>query len=110
MRTVSRRGIAVRSFTDLFLYSILRAVPHNHSERLARDVTLPVPAIVRRTQDYIQAHVEQPMALHEVAAAAGWSVRTPQLGFRRFREITPLAAIQQARLAAVRTAPAVQRR
>jgi AraC-like DNA-binding protein len=96
--------IAARSFTDLLLHTLLRAVPHNHSERLARAGSPAVPGIVRRAEAFIRARVEEPIVLHEVAEAAGCSVRSLQLGFRRFRETTPAAAIRQARLEAVREA------
>lgn len=96
--------LASRSFTDLMLYTLLRAVPHNHSDHLARACSPAIPGIIRRAEAYIRAHVEDPIALHEVAEAAGCSVRSLQLGFRRFRETTPLAAIRLARLEAVRDA------
>jgi AraC-like DNA-binding protein len=96
--------IARRSFTDLLLYTLLRAVRHNQSERLAGAGSPVVPGTIRRAEEYIRAHVEEPIALHEVAEAAGCSVRSLQLGFRRFRETTPLAAIHRARLEAVRDA------
>jgi AraC-like DNA-binding protein len=96
--------IASRSFTDLMLYTLLDAVPRNHSERLARAGSPVVPGIVRRADAYIRAHVEEPIAMHEVADAAGCSVRSLQLGFRRFRETTPRGAIRQARLEAAREA------
>jgi transcriptional regulator GlxA family with amidase domain len=96
--------VASRSFTDLVLYTLLRAVPHNHSERLARGGSPAVPGIVRRAEAFIRAHVEEPIALHEVADAAGCSVRSLQLGFQRFRDTTPFAAIRHARLEAVREA------
>jgi AraC-like DNA-binding protein len=96
--------VATRSFTDLVLYTLLRAFPHNHSERLARAGSPAVPGIVRRAEAHIRAHVEEPIALHEVADAAGCSVRNLQLGFQRFRGTTPLAAIRQARLEAARDA------
>ena len=96
--------VASRSFTDLVLYTLLRAVPHNHSERLAGAGSPAVPGIVRRAEAYIRARVEEPIALHEIAEAAGCSLRSLQLGFRRFRGTTPLEAIRQARLEAVREA------
>lgn len=96
--------LATRSFIDLMLYTLLRAVPHNYSDHLARAGSAPIPGIIRRAEAYIHAHVEEPIALHEVAEAAGCSVRSLQLGFRRFRETTPLAAIRLARLVAVRDA------
>nr|WMC98942.1 AraC family transcriptional regulator [Aminobacter aminovorans] len=96
--------LASHSFIDLMLYTLLRALPHNHSDHLARAGSPAVPGIIRRAEAYIHAHVEEPIALHEVAAAAGCSVRSLQLGFRRFRETTPLEAIRLARLVAVRDA------
>lgn len=50
----------------------------------------------RRAEAYIRADAEEPIALCKVAEAAGCSVRSLQLGFRRFREATPMAAIRLA--------------
>lgn len=96
--------LAFRSFTDLLLYSMLQNWPSNYSERLAQPVGCAVPAMVRRAEEYIRAHAAHPIALDEVAAAAGCSVRSLQLGFKRFRATTPTAAILHARLAAVHQA------
>ena len=91
---------ASRSFTDLLLYSLLRSVPHSHSKHLEKPVSFAAPGTLRRAEAYIRAHVEAPIAMHEVAAAAGCGVRSLQLAFRNFRETTPLLAIRQARLEA----------
>lgn len=95
---------ASRSFTDLLLYTLLCSVTHSHSARLERPEPSPVPGTLRRAEAYIRAHVEEPIALHEVAAAAGCSVRSLQVAFRHFRATTPLLAIRQARLEAARQA------
>jgi AraC-like DNA-binding protein len=95
---------ASRSFTDLLLYTLLRSVPHSHSGLLEHPGQSAVPGTIRRAEAYIRAHVEEPMALHEVAAAAGCGVRSLQLGFQRHRGTTPLLAIRQARLEAAREA------
>jgi AraC-like DNA-binding protein len=94
--------IACRSFTDLLLYTLLRSQPNNYSMRLARPANSPVPRSIRRAEEFIRSRAGQPIALHEVAEAAGCSVRSLQLGFRQFRDTTPAAAIRQARLEAVR--------
>jgi AraC-like DNA-binding protein len=94
--------LACRSFTDLLLYSMLQALPNNYSERLARPAGSVVPGTVRRAEEYIRDHAAQPIALGDVAAAAGCSVRSLQLGIKQFRDTTPAAAILQARLEAVR--------
>jgi AraC-like DNA-binding protein len=94
--------IACRSFTDLLLYALLRCQPNNYSLRLARPAALPVPGTIHRAEEFIRSRAGQPIALHEVAAAAGCSARSLQLGFRQFRDTTPAGAIRQARLEAVR--------
>lgn len=96
--------IASRAFSDLVVHTLLNAVPHNHSQRLLDPVSPAMPAIVRRAEAFIRANVEAPIALHDIAEAAGCSIRSLQLGFRRFRETTPLAAIRRARLEAVQAA------
>ncbi len=94
--------VAARSFTDLLLYTLLRAVPHDHADRLELTSTPAAPVTIRRAEAYIRAHVREPIALHEVGQAAGCSVRSLHRGFQRFRETTPLAAIRHARLEATR--------
>jgi AraC-like DNA-binding protein len=94
--------IACRSFTDLLVYTLLRSQPNNYSARLARVAGSPAPRIVHRAEEYIRSRAGQPIALHEVAEAAGCSVRSLQLGFRHFRDTTPAAAIRRARLEATR--------
>ena len=70
--------------------------------RLARPANSPVPRSIRRAEEFIRSRAGQPIALHEVAEAAGCSIRSLQLGFRQFRDTTPAAAIRQVRLEAVR--------
>jgi AraC-like DNA-binding protein len=94
--------IACRSFTDLLLYTLLRCQPNNYSVRLARPAGAPVPRIIHRAEEFMRSRVAEPIALHDVADAAGCSVRSLQLGFRRFRDTTPAAAIRRARLEAAR--------
>jgi AraC-like DNA-binding protein len=94
--------IACRSFTDLLIYALLGSQPNNYSARLARPASSPVPGIIHRAEEFIRARAGEPIALHEVAAAAGCSVRSLQLGFRQFRDTTPAAAIRRARLETVR--------
>ena len=52
----------------------------------------------------MRSRAGQPLALHEVAEAAGCSVRALQTGFRRFRDTTPTAAMRRTRLEAAREA------
>jgi AraC-like DNA-binding protein len=95
---------ASRSFTDLLIYTLLNSLPHTYSEQLERPSASVGPGTLRRAEAYIRANLEEPLALHDVAAAAGCSVRSLQLAFRNFRDTTPLLAIRYARLEAARDA------
>ena len=102
--TILGNESANRSFADLLIYTLLRSVAHNYSGQVERTKTEATPGILKRAEAYIRAHVEDTIALHEVAAAAGCSVRCLQLTFRKFRDTTPLLAIRRFRLEAAREA------
>lgn len=93
-----------RSFEDLFIYTVLRRSQHNYSDRLAQPTPAPSPRAVHRAEAFMREHADKPVAVHEIANAAGCSVRALQLGFRRFRETTPRAAMRRIRLQAVQRA------
>ncbi|KQP15090.1 helix-turn-helix transcriptional regulator [Pseudorhodoferax sp. Leaf267] len=95
--------LALNSFTDLWVQTLLHGLPHNHQDALAaRHHGGPVPRHIKRAEDFMQSHAAQPIALADIAAAAGCSLRTLHLAFRRFRDTTPLAALHAMRLDAVR--------
>jgi AraC-like DNA-binding protein len=95
---------ASRFFVDLLIYTMLKSLPHSHSGEVEQPHAVATPGTLRRAEAYIRAHVEEPIALHEVAAAANCSVRSLQLAFRSFRNTTPLLAIRRFRLEAAREA------
>ncbi|MDP9096520.1 MAG: AraC family transcriptional regulator [Pseudomonadota bacterium] len=101
-RSFSGNNLACRSFTDLLIYAMLEGVPNSYSKRLDPHSASPVPGIIRRAEEYIRSHSEQPITLTDLAAAAGCSVRNLQIGFRRFRDTTPANAILLARLESLR--------
>lgn len=96
--------LARRSFEDLFIYSLLLALEHNYSDRIAQLTRAPAPRTVRRAEAFMHAHADQSVTVHEIAEAAGCSVRALQVGFRQFRGTTPLAAMRGIRLQAARAA------
>lgn len=59
---------------------------------------------VERAVRFIEANITRPLTVHDIAAAAGVSVRTLQQMFRAEREETPHAYLARARLHAVRLA------
>ncbi|HVZ07587.1 helix-turn-helix transcriptional regulator [Rhodopila sp.] len=96
--------VAVATFTDLLLQAILHRLPHNHSDRLQGSRGVAIPAHLRRAEMFMDASADQPISLTDVAQAAGCSLSTMRAAFRRFRDTTPLAALQEVRLRHVRRA------
>jgi AraC-like DNA-binding protein len=85
--------------------SILRLAflnfPHGVSDRLRRHQIDATSRQITKAIDFMRANMHQPLILSEVAEASGISVRSLQYGFRRFRNITPLAYLREIRLEAV---------
>jgi AraC-like DNA-binding protein len=96
-----RAPLAIGALGDAIAHLLLEAVPHRYSDELARPAALPAPRHVKWAIEFMQAHLGEPITLADIAAAARVSVRTLQEGFRRFRTTTPMAYLQELRLAAV---------
>ncbi len=95
---LATQPLALESFTDLFVHSVLNNLPHNYSERLAQELADTAPRHVRRAEAFMEAQAGSPVQLAEIAAAAGCSVRSLQNAFRRFRGTTPFEVLQRIRL------------
>lgn len=59
---------------------------------------------VKRVEEWIDAHYADPVAVDDLAAVAGISVRSLQNAFRRLRGCTPMEALTRRRLEAAREA------
>lgn len=82
--------------------ALLRCFPgtfHDHDPLGAEIAALPGP--VRRAVTFIDEHLDQPLGLTEIAAAARTSTRGLVIAFRRHLDTTPGAYLRSARLDAV---------
>ena len=95
---MAAQPIALTAFTDLFVQTVLRELPHNFRERLRRPVGVVTPGHLRRAEAFMRARADTPIGLADIALAAGCSVRTLQNAFRLFRDTTPHRALQRVRL------------
>jgi AraC-like DNA-binding protein len=96
------RGAAKNAFDEYLLTLLLHHHPHNYSEAMAGKDSTPVPGMVRRAERYMSDNAETPITVSDVAAHLGVGLRTLQTGFRRWRNTTPRAHLQQVRLQLVR--------
>jgi AraC-like DNA-binding protein len=95
-------SVGLTSYTDFIVQMILRGITHNYTEQLGQGRHGAGPGYLRRAEAFMRAHAGSPVRLDQIAAAAGCSVRSLSLVFRRFRDTTPLAALHAVRLEAVR--------
>jgi AraC-like DNA-binding protein len=96
--------VARETFTDLFLEAVLSRLQHNYTARLERPTGVAIPRYVRRAEAFMHASAAQPIAMADVAAAAGCATATLYAAFRQFRGVTPLGALHAIRLQRVREA------
>lgn len=83
--------------------SLLMSAGHNHSRALAGDTRRSLlPRAVRRAQEYMAAHAEQPLSLADVCREAGCSARALQMAFREHAGRGPMEFLREIRLDKVR--------
>ena len=85
------------------LSSLLLCARHNHSDALAGEARRSLlPRSVRRAQEFMAAHAEDPMTLAAVCSAAGVSARSLQQAFRQHLGQGPMDFLRDTRLDRVR--------
>lgn len=97
-----QRGIGAGALEDLLVSSLLFVQPSNYSAQLTGEPRRSGRAAVRRSLEYIEAHLAEPITLADLAAHTGMSTRSIQAGFREDLETTPVAYIRDQRLDRVR--------
>jgi AraC-like DNA-binding protein len=77
---------------------LLASMPHNQSRTIDKVGKATAPFFVRRAEQFIEAHARDAIALADLTGVAGVSARALQMGFRRFRDTTPMAYLRIIRL------------
>jgi len=89
---------ALASLKDAVLSMFVEGLPNSYSTLLAGPALLPAPRNVKRAIEFMQANLLQPLSLADIANAAGTSARSLQIGFRQFRDMTPMEYLRRLRL------------
>lgn len=89
------RRVAVE-IERLLVMLLLAGQPHHSQERAHPSLLLP--RTVRRAEAFIAEHAAEPLTLSDIANAAGVPVRTLLHSFRRFRDISPMQLVREARI------------
>lgn len=80
----------------LIVTLLLAGQPHRSHDRI--DTTGLLPRTVRRAEAFIAEHACEPLTLSDIATAAGVPERTLLHSFKRFRDITPMQLVREARI------------
>ena len=78
--------------------TLLTGHRHSHAARLDGTPPALVPRQVKRVEDYIHAHADQPIAMQDLVTVAGVSARSIHHAFRQCRGYSPKALLRSVRL------------
>lgn len=97
------KGPLAEHAEEYLVSTLLMSAAHSHSRALAGDQERSLlPRVVRRAQEYMAAHAEQPLSLADVCQAAGCSARALQTAFRQHAGRGPMEFLRELRLDRVR--------
>jgi AraC-like DNA-binding protein len=86
------------------LVSILLAtMPHNKTRAIEAAARPMAPFFVRRVEKFMEEHAREAIVLADLSGVGGVSTRALQMGFRQFRNTTPMAHLRAIRLELART-------
>jgi AraC-like DNA-binding protein len=93
-------SLVLKQFESMLINALVYGQPNNLRERLdcASKPRAPLPHFVKRTEEFMRAHADQPLSIEQLAEHAGVSVRTLFAGFRDFCDTTPMAYLRNLRL------------
>jgi AraC-like DNA-binding protein len=77
---------------------LLASMPHNKSRAIEKASKATAPFFVRRAEQFMEEHARDAIVLADLIDVAGVSTRALQMGFRRFRDTTPMAYLRSIRL------------
>jgi AraC-like DNA-binding protein len=96
--------VMTSAFEDFIAAELLLNHPSNYSEVLRRLETDIAPRDVRRAHAFIEANLEEPITIADIARASGVPGRTLFKHFRDHRGMTPMRYLRNARFERARRA------
>lgn len=95
---LSSGGLLARQLESVILSGILEAGQHNYTRHLRPTRSAAAPRHVRKAEEFVRGNLDNPISLDDIANAAGVTPRSLQLGFRNFRNTSPMAMLRAERL------------
>ncbi len=94
----ARHPLLASRIDQLVVGTLLAVQPHNFSAAPPPRCAEVLPRHVRRVEDHLHAHADEPIAPADLARLAGVSLRSLYAGFRRYRGIGPMECLKRVRL------------
>lgn len=92
------RNPLLRSSLDDMLLSLVLTLPNNYLGEILEGRRLAAPGIVRRAEEFLEAHATEPITISDVVEACGCSRRALFNAFRKYRGYTPRQFLADSRL------------
>lgn len=90
--------IARANLEQMLVHALLYGQPNSYSDQLHNPSPSIAPHYVKRAEEYISAHADQPIGIADIAEQAGVSVSALYAGFKSFRSLSPMAFLKSVRL------------
>lgn len=94
--------LAVSYLKQALIATIIDTIPHNFTSKIEAQEKSFVPRHVSKAIDYIHAHAREDVMIADLAKYASTSVRNIQLGFRAYKNTTPMQYLRRVRLECAR--------
>ena len=101
---LTMQGFLRDQLEDLILTGLLMTHRHNYSDHLLRDLRPAAPRAIREAIALFEQTPEHTPTVTELAAAAGVSIRSLQVGFKQHIGMSPTEYLRDLRLQRVRDA------
>ncbi len=86
------------ALSDLIASTMLSCLDNTLKDAKSKTAFAPVPRNVKRAEDYMMAHADEPITLEILAQQVGCSGRALQNAFKTFRDKTPISVLREIRL------------
>lgn len=93
-----KNPLVTSTLQEHVISTVLDSLPHNYKDAGGVAADCAVPKSVRRAEDYMRAHADQPVTVEELARYAGCSERALHNAFRSFRQLSPMSVLRDIRL------------
>ena len=95
---IAREPLITSQYEELLFTALLVSLPHNYSYLFDGSPPPATSKVVKLAEEYIEANIDQPLRLGDLAAVTGVGTRSIQAAFKRHRGYSPSQFLRECRL------------